>query len=157
MMLVRLSTALVMKPLPILGAVRLLTVPHTQKGGRRVEGEGNTKNHHNPTPYSPSSVHSRFDPERSSNPSDRAPHEFTSGDYNRSGPRTTEYSNVDKEEPYSPPGGQHRYGGAKNYEWNAERIEKESQESKDGGKNAKDGGENAKDGGKNAKEGGKNA
>jgi hypothetical protein len=113
-------------------ARNILTITHSKVNkGKRVEGENNMKKHFDPISLAPSSHHSEFDPRRifrfpvdpKSNPNDYAPCEFTSGDYNRSGMRTTEYSCVDtKEEPYSPPGGEHRYGGIKRYEWSVEMI-----------------------------------
>lgn len=105
--------------------------------GKRVEGEKNMKKHYDCLSTAPSSAHSAFDPTRNyifpvdpkSNPDDYAPYEEISGDYNRSGMRSIEYCSVDKkEEPYSPPGGEHRYGGMKRYEWSAERLERESRE-----------------------------
>lgn len=108
--------------------------------GKRIEGELNMNRyseHHDPLSTAPSSHTSEFDPKRElklpvdpkSNPDDCAPYEENSGSSSRSGMRSTEYSSVDKgEEPYSPKGGEHRYGGTKRYEWSAERLEKESQE-----------------------------
>ncbi|KAJ3574747.1 hypothetical protein NP233_g1553 [Leucocoprinus birnbaumii] len=108
--------------------------------GKRLEGQMNTKRyfeHYDLLSTTPSSSRSEFDPKRElklpidpkSNPDDCAPYEERSGDHNRSGMRSTEYSSVDKkEEPYAPKGGEHRYGGTKKYEWSAERLEKESEE-----------------------------
>jgi hypothetical protein len=97
----------------------------------------NMKRHYDPLSTAPSSSPSEFDPKRKlsfpvdpkSNPDSCAPYEEGSGDFNRSGMRSTEYACVDKkEEPYSPKGGEHRYGGIKRYEWSAERLERESKE-----------------------------
>jgi hypothetical protein len=105
-----------------------------------MEGQMNVKRyyeHYDLLSTAPSSLPSEFDPHRKpnfpvdpkSNPDDCAPYEELSGDFNRSGMRSTEYSCVDKkEEPYSPKGGEYRYGGTRRYEWSAERLERESKE-----------------------------
>lgn len=105
--------------------------------GGRVEGEMNMNKHHKPSDLpstTPSPSASAFDSDTKpdnlvdpkSNPDDCAPYEELSGDSNRSGMRSTEYSCVDKkEEPYSQKGGEHRYGGTRRYKWTVERMEKE--------------------------------
>jgi hypothetical protein len=89
------------------------------------------KKHFDAMSLTPSSHHSEFDPGRilqfpvdpKSNLTDYAPCASISGDYSRSGMRTTEYACVNtKEEPYSSPAGEYRYGGIKRYEWSVEMM-----------------------------------
>ncbi len=96
--------------------------------GKRIKGERNMRKHFNPSSSSTttSSLHPEFDPKRDpkistdpkSNPQDSAPYDEVSGEHSRCGMRSDEYMTTDKGgEPYSPRGGDYRYGGRRRYEW----------------------------------------
>jgi hypothetical protein len=101
--------------------------------GKRTEGERNMRKHFCPSSTTCSSLHPEFNPNRDlkspadpkSNPEDCAPYDEVSGEYSRCGMRSGEYLTTDKKgEPYSPRGGDYRYGGRRRYEWRSADTER---------------------------------